>query len=241
MTTLIQRNTTIPTRKSETFSTAADSQTSVEVHVLQGERPLARDNRTLGRFQLVGIPAAPRGVPQIEVTFDIDANGIVNVSAKDRGTGKEQTITITASSGLSKDEVDRMMKDAESHADEDKRRKEEIETRNKVDQAVYGAEKMLQDMGPKLAASDKSALEAAIEAVKSASSANDTAAMNRAMEQLTQAQHRAAEALYKNAGAAEGGSAGSQGPSGADAAGAGSGGAAQGDVIDAEVVDEEKK
>jgi molecular chaperone DnaK len=131
------RNTTIPTRKSETFSTAADSQTSVEVHVLQGERQLARDNRTLGRFQLVGIPPAPRGVPQIEVTFDIDANGIVNVSAKDQGTGKEQKITITASSGLSKDEVDRMMKDAESHAEEDKKRREEIETRNRADQAVY--------------------------------------------------------------------------------------------------------
>ena len=151
MTTLITRNTTIPTRKSETFSTAADSQTSVEVHVLQGERPLARDNRTLGRFQLVGIPPAPRGVPQIEVTFDIDANGIVNVSAKDLGTGKEQKITITASSGLSKDEVERMMKDAESHADEDKKRREEIETRNRADQAVYAAEKMLQEMGDKLA------------------------------------------------------------------------------------------
>ncbi len=150
MTTLIPRNTTIPTRKSETFSTAADSQTSVEVHVLQGERPLARDNRTLGRFQLVGIPPAPRGVPQIEVTFDIDANGMVNVSAKDLGTGKEQKITITASSGLSKDEVDRMMKDAESHAEEDKQRKEEIEVRNRADQAVYGAEKFVSETGDKL-------------------------------------------------------------------------------------------
>ena len=163
MTTLIPRNTTIPTRKSETFSTAADSQTSVEVHVLQGERPLARDNRTLGRFQLVGIPPAPRGVPQIEVTFDIDANGIVNVSAKDHGTGKEQKITITASSGLSKDEVERMMKDAESHAEEDKKRREEIETRNRADQAVYAAEKMLQEMGDKLPASDKAAVESAID------------------------------------------------------------------------------
>jgi molecular chaperone DnaK len=245
MTTLIPRNTTIPTRKSETFSTAADSQTSVEVHVLQGERPLARDNRTLGRFQLIGIPPAPRGVPQIEVTFDIDANGIVNVSAKDLGTGKEQKITITASSGLSKEEVERMMKDAESHVEEDKRRKEEIEARNKADQAVYGAEKMLQEMGSKLASSDKAAVETAIEQLKSAISANDTAAMNRAMEQLTQAQHRAAEALYKNAGAS---AAGSEGPSGSEgSAGSGSAGsaegsqAAQGDVIDAEVVDEEKK
>ena len=152
MTTLIPRNTTIPTRKSEIFSTAADSQTSVEVHVLQGERPLARDNRTLGRFHLVGLPPAPRGIPQIEVTFDIDANGIVNVSAKDLGTGKEQKITITASSGLSKDEVDKMMKEAESHADEDKKRREEIETRNRADQAVYAAERMVKDAGDKLAA-----------------------------------------------------------------------------------------
>ena len=150
MTTLIPRNTTIPTRKSETFSTAADNQTSVEVHVLQGERPLARDNRTLGRFHLVGLPPAPRGIPQIEVTFDIDANGIVNVSAKDLGTGKEQKITITASSGLSKDEVDKMMREAESHADEDKKRRDEIETRNRADQAVYAAERMMKDAGEKL-------------------------------------------------------------------------------------------
>jgi len=243
MTTLIPRNTTIPTRKSEVFSTAADSQTSVEVHVLQGERPLARDNRTLGRFQLIGIPPAPRGVPQIEVTFDIDANGIVNVSAKDLGTGKEQKITITASSGLSKDEVDRMMKDAESHADEDKRRKEEIEARNRADQAVYAAEKMLQDMGPKLSGTDKAAVETAIEQLKSAISSNDTAAMNRAMEQLTQAQHHAAEALYKNAGApaGAGGAEGSEGSEGAGSAGSPGSQAGQGDVIDAEVVDEEKK
>jgi molecular chaperone DnaK len=246
MTTLIPRNTTIPTRKSEIFSTASDNQTSVEVHVLQGERPLARDNRTLGRFQLIGLPPAPRGVPQIEVTFDIDANGMVNVSAKDLGTGKEQKITITASSGLSKDEVERMMKDAESHAEDDKRRKEEIEARNKADQAVYGAEKMLLDMGPKLASSDKAAVETAIDQLKSAISANDIAGMNRALEQLTQAQHRAAEALYKNAGA-QAGSEGAQGSQGAPGAGSeGSAGSAgsqgsQGDVIDAEVVDEEKK
>ena len=242
MTPLIPRNTTIPTRKSEVFSTAADSQTSVEVHVLQGERPLARDNRTLGRFQLVGIPPAPRGIPQIEVTFDIDANGIVNVSAKDMGTGKEQKITITASSGLSKEEVERMMKDAESHAEEDKKRREEIEVRNRADQAVYAGEKMLQDMGGKLAASDKAAVEAAIESLKSAMSANDITAMNRAMEQLTQVQHRAAEALYKQAGA--GGSTGGADASSSAGAGAGgstAGGGSQGDVIDAEVVDEEKK
>jgi molecular chaperone DnaK len=246
MTTLITRNTTIPTRKSETFSTAADSQTSVEVHVLQGERPLARDNRTLGRFQLVGIPPAPRGIPQIEVTFDIDANGMVNVSAKDLGTGKEQKITITASSGLSKDEVERMMKDAESHAEEDKKRREEIETRNRADQAVYAAEKMMQEMGDKLPSSDKAAVESAVEGLKSAISGGDTAAMTRAMEQLTQAQHKAAEALYKNTGAtgspgsegsesaARASSGGSQGSAGSSAAGSSEGG----DVIDAEVVDD---
>ena len=238
MTTLIPRNTTIPTRKSETFSTAADSQTSVEVHVLQGERPLARDNRTLGRFQLMGIPAAPRGVPQIDVTFDIDANGIVNVSAKDKGTGKEQKITITASSGLSKDEVDRMMKEAESHAEEDRKRREEIETRNRADQAVYAAEKMIQDMGDKLGPSDKADVQTAVDALKSAVSSNDTAAMNRAMEQLTQAQHKAAEALYKQAGSPASGAPGQDGPEPGAAA---DGGSAPGDVIDAEVVEDEKK
>ena len=238
MTTLIPRNTTIPTRKSETFSTAADSQTSVEVHVLQGERPLARDNRTLGRFELVGLPPAPRGVPQIEVTFDIDANGMVNVSAKDLGTGKEQKITITASSGLSKDEVDRMMKDAESHAEEDRTRKEEIETRNKADQAVYGAEKMIVDMGAKLAAEDKASVETAIEALKAAIAGNDTAGMNRAMEQLTQAQHKAAEALYKGAGAS---AAGGAGEAGAGSQGSEGAQGPQGDVIDAEVVDDQEK
>jgi len=246
MTTLIPRNTTIPTRKSEIFSTAADNQTSVEVHVLQGERPLARDNRTLGRFHLIGLPPAPRGVPQIEVTFDIDANGIVNVSAKDLGTGREQKITITASSGLSKDEVERMMKDADAHAEEDRKRREEIETRNRADQAVYAAEKMLQDMGSKLASSDKAAVETAIESLKSAMSANDTAGMNKAMEQLTQAQHKAAEALYKQAGAAAGspgapGAEGSAGGGSEGSAGSAGAGATPGDVIDAEVVDDEKK
>jgi len=242
LTTLITRNTTIPTRKSETFSTAADSQTSVEVHVLQGERPLARDNRTLGRFQLVGIPPAPRGVPQIEVTFDIDANGIVNVSAKDLGTGKEQKITITASSGLSKDEVERMMKDAEAHSDEDKKRRQEIETRNRADQAVYGAEKMLRESGDKLNASDKSAVENAVEGLKGAINANDTAGMERAMDLLTQMQHKAAEALYKNTGA--GGSSqssessGSSGSSSSESTGSQGSSGSQGDVIDAEVVDD---
>jgi molecular chaperone DnaK len=239
MTTLIARNTTIPTRKSEVFSTAADNQTSVEVHVVQGERPLARDNRTLGRFHLVGIPSAPRGVPQIEVTFDIDANGIVNVSAKDLGTQKEQKITITASSGLSKDEVDRMMKEAESHADEDKQRREEIETRNRADQAVYGAERMLKDTGDKLSASDKAEIEAAMADLRKAIDGNDTAGMTSGMEKLMAAQHKAAEALYKaqaGAGAAPGGEPGAA--PGNDQGG--SGGASEGDVIDAEVVDDKK-
>jgi molecular chaperone DnaK len=238
MTKLIERNTTIPAKKSEVFSTAADNQTSVEVHVLQGERPLARDNRTLGRFHLDGIPSAPRGVPQIEVTFDIDANGIVNVSAKDRGTQKEQKITITASSGLSKDEVERMMKDAEAHADEDKRRREEIETRNRADQAVYAAERMLNDAGDKLSAEDRAAVETAMGDLRKAIENNDNAAMESGMKALMTAQHKAAEALYRSqatpGGEAGGGQAGSE-------AGDGSGGEAKdGDVIDAEVVDDKK-
>jgi molecular chaperone DnaK len=236
MTTLIPRNTTIPTRKSEIFSTAADNQTSVEVHVLQGERPLARDNRTLGRFHLVGLPPAPRGIPQIEVTFDIDANGIVNVSAKDLGTGKEQKITITASSGLSKDEVDRMMKEAESHADDDKKRREEIETRNRADQAVYAAERMVKDSGDKLTAPDRSALESAIEALKKASTGTDVSAINAAMEALTKVQHTAAENLYKQAQAS--GAGGQQAEPSAGGEAAQDSGQKQGEVIDAEVVDE---
>ncbi len=242
MTPLINRNTTIPTRKSEVFSTAADSQTSVEVHVVQGERPLARDNRTLGRFHLVGIPSAPRGVPQIEVTFDIDANGIVNVSAKDLGTQKEQKITITASSGLSKDEVDRMMKEAEAHSDDDKKRREEIETRNRADQAVYGSERMLKDAGDKLTAADKAEVEAAMEEVKKAIEANDTAAMNSSMEKLMAAQHKAAEALYRAQAAAGASPAGEPTPGPDGGAGAAPGGSQGGndDVIDAEVVDDKK-
>jgi molecular chaperone DnaK len=244
MTTLIPRNTTIPTRKSEIFSTASDNQTSVEVHVLQGERSMARDNRTLGKFHLVGIPPAPRGVPQIEVTFDIDANGIVNVQAKDLGTGKEQKITITASSGLSKDEVQRMTKDAESHAEEDKKRRDEIELRNRADQAVYGAERMLKDTGDKLAPAEKSAIESAMENVKKAMEGTDSSGIERALEQLTSAQHKAAESLYRQQAPGGGPSAGTgQGPggAGATAGGAGSSGQASGDVIDAEVVDEGKQ
>jgi molecular chaperone DnaK len=237
MTTLIPRNTTIPTRKSEVFSTAADSQTSVEVHVLQGERSLARDNRTLGKFHLVGLPPAPRGVPQIEVTFDIDANGIVNVQAKDRGTGKEQKITITASSGLSKDEVDRMMRDAESHSEEDKKRREEIEARNRADQAVYAAERFVKDSGDKLSASDRQSIESASDALKKAIESNDAAAINRAMEDLTQAQHKAAASLYQQASAGGPGSAGPE-PSAGQGDARTEPGAKSGDVIDAEVVDD---
>jgi molecular chaperone DnaK len=235
MTTLIQRNTTIPTKKTDVFSTAADSQTSVEVHVMQGERPMARDNRTLGKFHLDGIPPAPRGVPQIEVTFDIDANGIVNVQAKDKGTGKEQKITITASSGLSKDEVDRMMKDAESHAADDKERKEEVETRNRADQSVYVAEKFMKESGDKLEASDRLAIESAANDVKKALEANDGKAIARTLEALTKAQEKAAEALYKNAGAAGGGQHG-----GGHGEGPTSGDGKPEDVIDAEVVEDKK-
>jgi molecular chaperone DnaK len=237
MTTLIARNTTIPTRKSETFSTAADNQTSVEVHVLQGERPMARDNRTLGKFHLTGIPPAPRGVPQIEVTFDIDANGIVNVSAKDMATQKEQKITITASSGLTKDEVDRMMREAESHADEDKKRKEEIETRNQADQAVYAAERMVKEAGDKIGASERQPVESAIEDLKKAIEKNDVAEMRRGLETLNTAQHKIAEAMYRAAQTA--GAAG--GPQPGDTGAGQPSGSASGDVIDAEVVEEEKK
>jgi molecular chaperone DnaK len=240
MTTLIPRNTTIPTRKSEVFSTAADNQTQVEVHVLQGERQFARDNRTLGRFNLVGLPPAPRGMPQIEVGFDIDANGIVNVTAKDKGTGKEQKITITASSGLGKDEVDRMMREAESHADEDKKRREVTDARNQADGLIYQIEKTLSENKDKVPAADVSRIEAAMAASKKASEGEDVAAIRKSMDDLQKASHAMAEALYKQAqsGPAAGGPAG-EGP--APGAGAGPGGGASGDVIDAEVVDDEKK
>ena len=241
MTTLIARNTTIPTKKSEVFSTAADGQTSVEVHVLQGERPMARDNRTLGKFHLVGIPPAPRGVPQIEVTFDIDANGIVNVSAKDLGTGKEQKITITASSGLSKEDVDRMMQEAEANAEQDKQLKTEVETRNRADQTVYAAEQLLKESGDKLGADDKQAVQDAIDAVREAVEGEDIEAITNALDRLNAAQQEAAQALYKNAQGA--GETPPGGPPPGDAGpGAGAPGAASdGDVIDAEVVEDDKK
>jgi molecular chaperone DnaK len=235
MTTLIQRNTTIPSKKSEVFSTAADGQTSVEVHVMQGERPMARDNRTLGKFHLDGIPPAQRGVPQIEVTFDIDANGIVNVQAKDKGTGKEQKITITASSGLSKDEVDKMMRDAEAHAAEDKARREEVDTRNRADQTVYAAEKFVKESGDKLQPADRLAIESATNDLKKALENNDAKGISRTLEALMQAQQKAAENLYANPGAGPGGD---QAPPSGGAGSAGNGQA--GDVIDAEVVEEKK-
>ena len=211
------------------------------MHVLQGERPLARDNRTLGRFHLIGLPPAPRGVPQVEVTFDIDANGIVNVSAKDLGTGKEQKITITASSGLAKDEVERMMKEAEAHAEEDRKRREEIETRNKADQAVYGAERMLKDMGEKISAADRAAIESAMEAVKKAIEGADAAAIERALEQLTAAQHKAAEAMYQPGTARRRSVGRGRRAAGPGGGAAGGGPDAKSDVIDAEVVDEGKQ
>ena len=248
MTSLIQRNTTIPTKKSETFSTAADSQPSVEVHVLQGERSMAKDNRTLGRFHLDGIPPAPRGVPQIEVTFDIDANGIVNVSAKDLGTGKQQQITITASSGLAKDEVDKMMREAEAHAADDKARREEVETRNRADQAVYAAERMLKDAGDKLSAEDRQPVEEAIAALKKAGEGGDAGAVAQALEKLNTVQQTAAQKLYAKTAQAEPGAAGGPGagpgaaPGGPGAAPGpgGPGGGNTGDVIDAEVVEDGK-
>jgi len=244
MTQMIPRNTTIPTRKSEIFSTASDNQTSVEVHVLQGERPMAADNKTLGKFHLVGIPPAPRGVPQVEVTFDIDANGIVNVSAKDVGTGREQKITITASSGLSKEEIDKMMKDAESHAGEDEKRKSMIEARNRLDGLVYSVEKSFSENKDKVDAAAATEIETAISDSKTALSGDDTDAMNNAFERLQAASHKLAEALYSQAAAA-GSEPSAEQASSASASGDGSSATSsdEGDVIDAEYVDveDEKK
>jgi molecular chaperone DnaK len=241
-TAMIPRNTTIPTKKSETFSTAADNQTSVEVHILQGERPLARDNRTLGKFHLTGIPPAPRGIPQVEVTFDIDANGILNVSAKDKATNRDQKITITSSSGLSKEEVDRMAREAESHAAEDKEKREEIEARNQLDSMVYNVEKMVKEQGDKISGAEKSEVESALADAKKALEGQDVSAMNSARERLTAASHKLAEAMYKAAQPAGGGDGGAAGA--APGAGGGNGGAEQKKdegVIDAEYVDVEDK
>jgi molecular chaperone DnaK len=238
MTVLIPRNTTIPTRKSEIFSTAADNQTSVEIHVLQGERPVASGNRSLGKFHLIGIPPAPRGVPQVEVTFDIDANGILNVSAKDRATNKEQKITITASTGLSKEEAERMKKEADAHAAEDKVKLSEVETRNRLDNLVYGTEKLIKENRDKLAEADVKAVEEAIEEARRALNEGGVDRLNTAADNLTRASHRIAETMYKAQQTAAGASSadGSAGAgSSGQAQGAGQGG--QGDVVDAEFVD----
>ncbi|MCB9379033.1 MAG: molecular chaperone DnaK, partial [Holophagales bacterium] len=234
-TKLIDRNTTIPTRKSEVFSTASDNQTQVEVHVLQGEREMARDNRTLGRFHLIGIPPAPRGMPQVEVTFDIDANGIVNVSAKDLGTGKEQKITITSSSGLGEDEIQRMVTDAESHSAEDKERRRAVESRNRLDSLVYSTEKTLAEHKEKLSAAELGAVESALADAKKALEGENADALEGAEKRLTEATHKLAEVMYRSTGS----EAGSPGP-GAGAGGASQAGA-QDEVIDAEVVDADSK
>jgi molecular chaperone DnaK len=243
-TQMIQRNTTIPTRKSEIFSTASDNQTSVEVHVLQGERPMASDNKTLGKFHLVGIPPAPRGVPQVEVTFDIDANGIVNVSAKDVGTGREQKITITASSGLSKEEIDKMMKEAESHAGEDAKKKESIEARNRLDGLVYSVEKSFSENKDKLDAGAAGEIETAIAESKTALSGDDADAMNTAFNNLQTASHKLAEVLYSQTPpAGDGGAADEQANSASAGADSTTASGSDDNVIDAEYVDvdEEKK
>jgi len=234
MTPLISRNTTIPTKKSEVFTTAADSQTSVEVHVLQGERPMARDNRTLGKFHLIGIPPAPRGVPQVEVTFDIDANGILNVSARDTATGKQQNITITASSGLTRDEIDRMVKDSESNAAEDTKRRQEIEVRNQTDSLVYSTERTLGEHGSKLPEADRKAVEDALNEARESLKSEDVERMKRAQESLTRASHKLAEIMYREA-QAKGQPSGAGGPT---AGGAPSGGGPkEGEVVDAEFED----
>ncbi|HEY2390719.1 MAG TPA: molecular chaperone DnaK [Candidatus Angelobacter sp.] len=242
-TQMIPRNTTIPTKKTETFSTAADSQPSVEVHVLQGERPLAKDNRTLGKFHLTGLPPAPRGVPQIEVTFDIDANGILNVTAKDKATNKEQKIQITSSSGLSKEEVERMAKEAEAHASEDKAKREEIEARNQLDGMVYQVEKMTKEHGDKISGDEKTQVETAVADAKKALEGTDPAAMKSALEKLTAASHKLAEVMYKAQTPPEGAAGAGPQADGSHGGASQNGSSEKKDegVIDAEYVDVEDK
>ncbi len=239
-TRLIERNTTIPSRKSEIFSTASDNQPGVEIHVLQGERQFARDNKTIGKFQLADIPPAPRGVPQVEVTFDIDANGILHVAAKDLGTGKEQKISITASSGLSKDEIEKMRKDAEAHADDDKTRLEEIQTRNEADNAVYRTEKMLKDNADKISGDDKSKIEKAVAEVKEALKGSDATAIKSASEKLNEAWQAVSAELYKAAAAKAQAGKAQQPPGGEAKADEQNQKKDEGPIIDAEVVDEKK-
>jgi molecular chaperone DnaK len=236
-TKLIERNTTIPTRKSEIFSTATDNQTSVEVHVLQGERPMAGDNRTLGKFHLIGIPPAPRGMPQIEVTFDIDANGIVNVQARDLGTGREQKITITASSGLAKDEIDRMMRDAESHSEDDKRKREMIETKNRLDSLIYQTEKTITDNREKIPVGLISEVETVVAEAKKIVDANNADQFQAQLENLTRVSHRIAEALYQQQASGAGGGASDAAGAGAQGQSSGQSGKSNDDVIDAEYID----